>query len=206
MSLIGILNYGAGNLGSVRNALKRLAGSARFVAGPEELDPRTSPFDKLLFPGDGNFGATMQSLEKSGYGEALKQWLRADRPFLGICIGLQVLFESSEEAPGVAGLGILKGSVKKFSLPKTPLIGWNQTRITGQGAAGIFKTTPQNSFFYYIHSYYVSPADTSVVAARSDYGLDYCAAIERGNMAAVQFHPEKSGAVGLALLKLWLEK
>ncbi|MDR2053432.1 MAG: imidazole glycerol phosphate synthase subunit HisH [Treponema sp.] len=201
--LIGVLDYGAGNLGSVMNALDRLGVKARFATGPEELSCRENPpYTKLLFPGDGHFGTTMESLEKSGYAEALRFWINEDRPFLGICIGLQVLFGDSEEAPGVKGLGVIRGTVKRFPGRKVPQIGWNNT--AARPGARLFKGLPENPFFYYIHSYYVESEESGAVAATADYYLEYCSAVERGNLAAVQFHPEKSGEAGLRLLENWL--
>jgi imidazole glycerol phosphate synthase glutamine amidotransferase subunit len=199
--LVGVINYGAGNLGSVMNALGRLGVAARFIAGPEEL-AGTSPFEKIIFPGDGHFATAMEALEKSGYAEALHEWIALDRPFLGICIGLQLLFERSEEAPGAAGLGVIPGEVRHFPGRKVPQIGWNET--SARPGAKLFRGLPPQSFFYFIHSYYAAPAETGVIAAETDYGLRYCSALERGNLAAVQFHPEKSGKAGLRLLENWL--
>ncbi|MDR2922988.1 MAG: imidazole glycerol phosphate synthase subunit HisH [Treponema sp.] len=206
--MIGVIDYGAGNLGSVMNALKRLSIPARFAAGPDEIAAASSPFEKIIFPGDGHFSAAMASLTRSGYAQALCEWIRADRPFLGICIGLQLLFESSEEAPPVdgietRGLSVIPGTVRRFPGRKVPQIGWNQTEAR-QGSK-IFRGLNKNSFFYYIHSYYADPADDSVCAARTEYYVRYCCAVERGALAAVQFHPEKSGAAGLALLRNWAE-
>jgi imidazole glycerol phosphate synthase glutamine amidotransferase subunit len=206
-NLIGVVDYGAGNLGSVMNALKRLGFSARFVRGPGELSGE-SPYERVLFPGDGHFATAMASLEKNGYDEALREWIRADRPFLGICIGLQLLFDSSEEAPPVEGkpvrgLGLIPGTVRRFPGRKVPQIGWNQT--TARPSSKLFRGLPENSFFYYIHSYYTDPGDKTVVAAETEYYLRYCSVAERGALAAVQFHPEKSGAIGLELLKNWAE-
>lgn len=223
--MIGVIDYGAGNLGSVMNAFERLRIPARFVAGPEELSTASgaggavpggtyggSPFAAVVFPGDGHFGTAMASLAKSGYADAIRQWIRADKPFLGICIGLQLLFDSSEEAPGVRGLGVLGGTVRLFPGRKVPQIGWNRTsarereRERGPAAGartGLFAGLPSDSFFYYIHSYYVDPADKRDIAAEAEYYLSYCAAAERGALAATQFHPEKSGTVGLELLKNW---
>jgi imidazole glycerol phosphate synthase glutamine amidotransferase subunit len=202
-ALIGVLDYGAGNLGSVMNALERLGANARFVAAPGELASReNTPYAKLLFPGDGHFGTTMESLEKSGYAEALRFWINEDRPFLGICIGLQALFGASEEAPGVRGLGLIRGTVKRFPGRKVPQIGWNNT--SARTGSGLFRGLPEDSFFYYIHSYYVESEESGAVAATAGYYLEYCSAVERGNLAAVQFHPEKSGAAGLRLLENWL--
>jgi imidazole glycerol phosphate synthase glutamine amidotransferase subunit len=204
--MTGVIDYGAGNLGSVMNALRRLSIPARFAAGPEELSPGASPFDKIIFPGDGHFATAMDSLEKSGYAQAIKEWIQADRPFLGICIGLQLLFESSEEAPPVGGrevkgLSVIPGTVRRFPGRKVPQIGWNRTRARPD--APIFYGLQENCFFYYIHSYYADPADTSVCAAEAEYYVRYCSAVRRGALAAVQFHPEKSGAAGLALLRNW---
>jgi len=206
--LIGVIDYGAGNLGSVMNALKRLSVPARFAAGPEELSVSSSPFDKIIFPGDGHFATAMASINKSGYAQAIKEWLKADKPFLGICIGLQLLFENSEEAPPVdgreaRGLSVIPGTVRRFPGRKIPQIGWNQT--TAQPHSIMFKGIPADSFFYYIHSYYADPANDSVCAAEAEYYLRYCSAVEQGALAAVQFHPEKSGAAGIALLQNWVE-
>ncbi len=201
--MIGVIDYGAGNLGSVMNALKRLGVSARFAAGPEELLLSSSPFEKIIFPGDGHFATAMASINKSGYAQAIKDWIKADKPFLGICIGLQLLFETSEEAPNVQGLSVIPGTVRRFPGRKVPQIGWNQTAAGKESK--IFRGLNDNSFFYYIHSYYADPADNAVCAAQTDYYLRYCCAVECGALAAVQFHPEKSGSTGLALLKNWTE-
>jgi len=201
--VIGVIDYGAGNLGSVMNALKRLSVPARFAAGPEELSVSSSPFDKIIFPGDGHFATAMASINQSGYAQAIKEWIKVDKPFLGICIGLQLLFETSEEAPQVQGLSVISGTVRRFPGRKVPQIGWNQTSARPHSI--MFKGIPADSFFYYIHSYYADPANDSVCAAEAEYYLRYCCAVERGALAAVQFHPEKSGAAGLALLRNWAE-
>jgi len=203
--LIGVIDYGAGNLGSVMNALRRLGLSARFSQGPQEL-ASPSPFDKIIFPGDGHFATAMAALEGSGYAQAIREWIGADKPFLGICIGLQLLFDSSEEAPpengaAIRGLGIIPGEVKRFPGRKVPQIGWNSTRAVERSK--LFRGLPEDVFFYYIHSFYAAPRDASAVAAQAEYYLPYCAAVERGNLCAVQFHPEKSGAWGLKLLENW---
>jgi len=205
--MIGVIDYGAGNLGSIMNALKHLNIEARFATGPEEL-LSPSPFEKIIFPGDGHFASAMASIEKSGYADALKEWIKTDRPFLGICIGLQLLFDSSEEAPPVdgkpvSGLQVIRGKVKLFPGRKVPQIGWNSTLAAP--SSKLFRGLPENCFFYYIHSYYADPVDKSVSAAEAEYYLPYCSAVERGALAAVQFHPEKSGAWGLRLLQNWAE-
>ena len=201
--MIGVIDYGAGNLGSVMNALKRLSVPARFAEGPQELSISSSPFEKIIFPGDGHFATAMASINKSGYAQAIKEWIKADKPFLGICIGLQLLFETSQEAPDTQGLSVIPGTVRRFPGRKVPQIGWNQT--SARKESKIFRGLNDNSFFYYIHSYYADPVDNSVTAAQTEYYVRYCCAIERGALAAVQFHPEKSGAAGLALLQNWVE-
>jgi imidazole glycerol phosphate synthase glutamine amidotransferase subunit len=212
--MIGVVDYGAGNLGSVMNALRRLGLRTRLVAGPEELAvaPGASPFEKIIFPGDGHFAATMESLEKFGYVQALREWIAADRPFLGICIGLQVLFDSSEEAPlkegkPLPGLRVIPGRVRRFPGRKVPQIGWNRTDFAAFSKepqdSRLFQGLPEHTFFYYIHSYYVEPMDPGCTAAEAEYYVRYCAAVEQGALAAVQFHPEKSGALGLKLLENW---
>lgn len=204
--MIGVINYGAGNLGSVMNALARLGLPAQFVAGPEEL--RGRKYSAIIFPGDGHFATAMKALQQSGYDEAIREWIASDRPFLGICIGLQLLFETSEEAPPVQGqeirgLSVIPGTVRKFQGPKVPQIGWNETR--GKPQSRLFRDLPDRSFFYYIHSYYADPDQKDWVAAEADYYGTYCSAVERGALTAVQFHPEKSGSLGLELLRRWAE-
>jgi imidazole glycerol phosphate synthase glutamine amidotransferase subunit len=201
--MIGVIDYGAGNLGSIMNALIRLGVKTRFVQGPEDM----SSFEKIIFPGDGHFATAMASLEQSGYADAICEWIHADKPFLGICIGLQLLFDASEEAPPVdgkpvKGLSVIQGTVNRFPGRKVPQIGWNNTKASP--SSKLFKNLPENSFFYYIHSFYVSPADPSVTSAEADYYLTYCSAVERGALSAVQFHPEKSGVIGLKLLENWI--
>jgi imidazole glycerol phosphate synthase glutamine amidotransferase subunit len=204
---IGVLDYGAGNLGSVMNALSHIGAEASFVEGPRDMKRASSRYDKIIFPGDGHFATTMASLEKSGYDDALKEWIGAEKPFLGICIGLQVLFEKSEEAPPIngkvtSGLGVIKGTVRKFECRKVPQIGWNSTSVWP--SAKMFKGIDGNPFFYYIHSFYADPVDVAVVTAFTEYDVFYCSAIERGALAAVQFHPEKSGKVGMKFLENWV--
>jgi imidazole glycerol phosphate synthase glutamine amidotransferase subunit len=155
----------------------------------------------------------MGRLNGSGYAEAVKGWIVADKPFLGICIGLQLLFDTSEEASlvngassdaldgVVRGLSVIPGSVKRFPGRKVPQIGWNQT--TARPRSRLFHGLPPDTFFYYIHSFYAAPEDDACTAATASYYLPYCSAVERGALSAVQFHPEKSGPAGLLLLENW---
>ncbi|MDR2808146.1 MAG: imidazole glycerol phosphate synthase subunit HisH [Spirochaetaceae bacterium] len=198
--MIGVIDYGAGNIGSLMNALRRLETQALLLKDPAQMQH----CEKIIFPGDGHFASAADALSQSGYDQSIREWIQKDKPFLGICIGLQLLFDSSEEAPGAAGLGIIHGTVRRFPGRKVPQIGWNQTYAST--SSKLLEGLPPNSFFYYIHSYYVLPTEESVIAAYAEYGLQYCSAIEQGALAAVQFHPEKSGTVGLALLKNWLNR
>ena len=197
--MIGIIDYGAGNIGSLMNALHRLEANAVLIQEPAQMQG----CNKIVFPGDGHFAWAANALVQSGYDQSIREWVQNDRPFLGICIVLQLLFDSSEEAPGVSGLGLVKGTVRRFPGRKIPQIGWNQSRAFN--TSKLFQGLKADSFFYYIHSYYVVPTEDSIIAAYADYGVQYCCAIEKGSLSAVQFHPEKSGDAGLKLLKNWLD-
>jgi imidazole glycerol phosphate synthase glutamine amidotransferase subunit len=191
------------------NALGRLGLDARFIQGPEELASPGKLYHKIIFPGDGHFATAMASLEKSGYDQALRDWINAGAPFLGICIGLQLLFDFSEEAPPaegkeIRGLGVIPGGVKKFPGRKVPQIGWNSTRA--RPGSALFRGLPEDSFFYYIHSYYAAPEEDAFTAGEAEYYLWYCSAVEKGALAAVQFHPEKSGPLGLRVLENWVNQ
>lgn len=193
--MITLLDYGAGNVRSVVNAIEKTGESVR-VAETEQ-DIRRA--EKLVFPGVGNFGRMMEVLRRKGYVDALLAYLYGGKPFLGICLGLQVLLESSEEAPGVRGLGFIKGRVRRFNTGlRVPHIGWNG--ITVQKASGLFTAMTGKEKFYFVHSYYAAPDDPADILATTDYGIRFASGIQRGNIAATQFHPEKSGPDGLALL------
>lgn len=191
-----IVDYEAGNLRSVANMLT-------FLEVPFEI---TSDKDKIIkaeriiFPGQGHFGQAMNNLEKKGLVGAIRQACDKGIPFLGICIGLQILFEKSEEAQGVSGLGILDGEVKRFTVGKTPQIGWNKVIPTKNNSF------IKEDYFYYVNSYYVQPKNTDIISAYTDYNGKFCAAVEKKNIAAVQFHPEKSSDAGLNFFKNWLNK
>ena len=195
--MITVLDYGAGNVRSVINAIERAGESVRIVTRPEHI----SAAEKLVFPGVGNFGSMMHILNTKQYVAPLLEYLRSDRPFLGICLGLQALFESSEEAPGVPGLGFIAGGVRRFQAGdlSVPHIGWNGIRA--RKASALFSGLDGDEKFYFVHSYHVDPRDHGTVLTTTDYGTPFTSGIQQGNIAAVQFHPEKSGAAGLRILE-----
>lgn len=195
--MIGIVDYDIGNLRSVQKAFQHVGGEAIFVRTPEEI----AKVDALALIGVGNFGDCVRSLARSGMWDEVSAWAKSEKPFFGICVGYQMLFESSEEAPGENGLGIFAGQVKKFSDKhglKIPQIGWNTVKVRQPGApllAGI----SDGDYVYFVHSYYVAPEDESLVALETTYGDRFAAAIARGNLLATQFHPEKSQRAGLQI-------
>ncbi|NEX17900.1 MAG: imidazole glycerol phosphate synthase HisHF [Halochromatium sp.] len=199
--MISLLDYGAGNVRSVRNAIAQLGFELTDIHRPADI----LAAEYLIFPGVGAFGAAMQRLNALGYTEPLKAYLAADRPFLGICIGLQSLFEGSDESPGVPGLGLIPGQVRRFpeSSLAVPHMGWNGLRLQRDSAllAGL-----DQQRFYFVHSYHAeaSPENADWVLAETDYGGAFVSAVQRGRVAAVQFHPEKSGESGLELLRRFL--
>jgi glutamine amidotransferase/cyclase len=198
--MITLLDYGAGNVRSVINALEKLGETVSIVSGKEDI----LRAEKLVFPGVGNFGSMMESLNRKGFNEPLTDYIRQGRPFLGICLGLQVLFERSEEAPGVAGLGIVPGEVKRLRIGcSVPHIGWNGIRVRQRSS--LFRGVGGEEKFYFVHSYAVHPREESVVLTTTNYGGKFVSAIRLGRMVATQFHPEKSGEAGLTILKNFLD-
>lgn len=192
---IGVIDYGMGNLGSVSKALAFLGFSAEVVTDPD----RIASFDRLVLPGVGAMTYAMQNLRRTGMDQAIRSFLTTGRPFLGICLGMQLLFERSEEGDA-EGMGILPGTVRRFTPRpglKIPHMGWNQI------AQSSHPLIQDGSSFYFVHSYYVSPADKSLTVASSDHGGLFSAAVQSGPILATQFHPEKSGDTGLALLTAW---
>jgi glutamine amidotransferase len=197
--MIGIVDYDIGNLRSVQKAFQHVGGEAVFVRTPEEI----SCVDALVLPGVGAFGDCVRCLAKSGMWDATADWAKSERPFFGICVGYQMLFDSSEEAPGEKGLGIFTGQVRKFSDKhglKIPQIGWNTVAVK-QPDAPLLAGISDGDYVYYVHSYYAAPADASVVALETTYGDTFASAVARGNLLATQFHPEKSQRAGLQMLK-----
>lgn len=196
--MIAIIDYGAGNLQSVKKALDFIGAENIITDDPEKIKSA----DKVLLPGVGSFGDAMYSMEKSGLVETVKECALSGKPFLGICLGLQLLFEESEESPGVKGLGIFKGKIKKFSSDmglKIPHIGWNSLEIKQNDT--LFKDIPENSYVYFVHSYYLHAEDENDIATVTNYGIDFHSAVGKNNVFATQFHPEKSGDVGLQILR-----
>lgn len=195
---IGLIDYGAGNLQSVRNALRANGRESTLVARPEEL----ADVEAVIFPGVGAFGDSMRHLDEQGLSDPLRAWIKADRPFFGICIGYQVLFERSEESPGVRGLGVFPGTVIRLRAPglKVPHMGWNEARFT-QPDDPLWAGLGPAPHVYFVHSYHPQPADPALIAATTDYGAPFASAIRWATGAAVQFHPEKSQHVGLRLLE-----
>ena len=191
--MIGVIDYGAGNLKSIVNGLSKAGAQTRVVSSPEEL----ASSDAIVLPGVGHFGDAMTRL--APLSECILKETSSGKPFLGLCLGVQVLFESSEEAPSVAGLGILKGSCKRFSpsVGKVPHMGWND--VTIRKKVPLLEDLPER-FFYFVHSYYAEPAD-DVVAASCDYGISFPAVVAQKNTYACQFHPERSGKAGLRILE-----
>jgi glutamine amidotransferase len=191
--VIAILDVCSGNLRSVERALEHVGAGVRVTKDPDVVRKA----DKIVVPGQGAFGVFMRGLEEHGLGEALREAIASGKPYLGICLGLQVLFEHSEEGD-CAGLGVLRGNVTRL-VPgdpklKIPHMGWN--RVSGR-ARGI----DDGAYVYFVHSYRVEPADRSIVALEAQHGVTFCAAIAKDNLFACQFHPEKSQAVGLRLLR-----
>ncbi len=196
--MIAIIDYGAGNLQSVRKAFDYLGVQTQVTSDPQVL----LDAEAAILPGVGAFGDSMQALESVGMVQPIRDFVTSNRPFLGICLGMQLLFEGSEESPGVPGLGILKGTIARIPAEKglkIPHIGWNSLALRQQG--GLFQGPEEEPYVYFVHSYYLHASDPSIVSAQTEYGVVIDAAVCRGSLHAVQFHPEKSGKTGLAMLK-----
>ncbi len=194
--MIAIVDYGMGNLRSVQKGFESVGYKAVVTDRAKDL----ADADAVVLPGVGGFGPAIQKLEKTGLANAIRNEITEDKPYLGICLGLQLLFEESEERGIHKGLGILPGRVVRFRQGITvPHMGWNQIQI--QKSIPILEGIPDNAYFYFVHSYYVVPADPEVIATTTDYDLEFTSMVARGNLFASQFHPEKSQSLGLRILR-----
>lgn len=200
--MIAIIDYDAGNIKSVEKALRFLGQDAVVTRDHE----RILSADKVILPGVGAFGDAMEKLETFGLDKVIHEVVRRGTPFLGICLGLQLLFESSEESPGVKGLGVLKGEIVRIPEGgglKIPHMGWNSLKFPRSGR--LFAGLPEEPYVYFVHSYYLRAEDEDVVTAVTEYGTEIHASVESGNVFACQFHPEKSSDTGIQILKNFVE-
>ena len=195
--MIAIIDYDAGNIKSVEKALLLLGEEVKITDGAQEI----LSADKVVLPGVGAFGDAMGNLERRGLVPVIRDTVEKGTPFLGICLGLQLLFERSDEAPGVAGLGILPGEILRIPSKeglKIPHMGWNSLRLEHGGR--LFDQVSEQSYVYFVHSYYLKAGEEEIVKASTEYGVHIHASVEKGNVFACQFHPEKSSEVGLRIL------
>jgi glutamine amidotransferase len=199
--MLSIIDYSMGNLRSVQKAFELLGVPARIIQTPAEIRQA----DKLILPGVGAFADAIAVLQASGQADAIKDFVQTGRPFLGICLGLQLLMQTGYEDGQHAGLGLVPGDCVRFTVDQPPLnlkvphMGWNS--VQARQDVPLFKGMPRGTHFYFVHSYYVRPTDQRHIAARADYGGEFTAAISKDNIMAVQFHPEKSQAAGRMILK-----
>ena len=206
--MIAIIDYGMGNLRSALRGIEKVGGDARIIQSPREMIGARG----IVLPGDGAFGQAMINLREAGWIDPIKRACADGIPFLGICVGMQLLFETSEEMGQHAGLGIFAGAVKRFPRGlKVPQMGWNQLHIVGansstplrsaQSASPLLRDVPNDGYAYFVHSYYCAPRDPGITLATTDYGIDFASIVGRGNVWGAQFHPEKSQVVGLKILE-----
>lgn len=201
--MVSIIDYGAGNLMSVKKALDFIGAESEITADKDKIKNASH----VILPGVGSFGDAMASMAERGLVDTVRETALSGRPFLGICLGLQLLFAESDESPAVRGLGVLDGKISlipKNDGLKVPHMGWNSVEIKQN--SGIFKGIPNGSYFYFVHSFYLNGAKENEVAGTTQYGTEIQCAVEKGNLCATQFHPEKSGEIGLTLLKNFLKK
>jgi len=198
--MVIILDCGIGNLRSLKNAIDFLGFFSKITDSKEDIQKA----DKIIFPGVGNFGKAILELKKRGIFSILKERIKNGIPFLGICLGMQLLFEESDETKGIKGLGVLEGKVLKFNLKNLaiPHMGWNSIKIKNRDK--FLYRIKDNSYFYFAHSYYCNPKDKSIILSTTTYGIEFASSIRKENIWAVQFHPEKSQDLGLRLLKNFL--
>ena len=203
--MIAIVDYGVGNLYSVEKAFARFSSDVVLTHEAEIIDKA----DKVVLPGVGAFGDCMKNFKASGLVDAVLRAVKSGKPVMGICVGRQIMFEGSDESPGVAGLGIFKGRVRKINAPelKIPHMGWNSLTVNENASVNIdlFKNIRENPYVYFVHSYYAVPEDKSVITAKTIYGEEITAAVGKDNVIATQFHPEKSGDIGLSIIKNFVE-
>lgn len=200
--MIAIIDYDAGNIKSVEKAILSLGEEVRITRAADEI----LSADGVILPGVGAFGDAMEKLYAYGLVEVIRECVRREIPFLGICLGLQLMFESSEESPGVEGLNLLNGKILRIpegSGLKIPHIGWNDLSFPKESS--LFAGIPDNSYVYFVHSYYLQADEEGIVAATTEYGTHIHAAVEKGKIFACQFHPEKSSGIGLQILKNFVE-
>lgn len=196
--MIAIIDYGAGNIQSVSKALAHIGCEAFITRNKDKI----LKADGAVLPGVGSFGDTMDTMTEYGIKDTVIEYAKSGKPFLGICLGLQLLFPKSEESPDAKGLGIFDGRITKIPSGeglKIPHIGWNSLDI--KKSDGLFKGIGKNPYVYFVHSYFLNASDKSIVSAQTEYGVTIDAAVERGNVYATQFHPEKSGETGLKILR-----
>lgn len=200
--MIAVIDYDAGNIKSVEKALLFLGQEVKITRDKDEI----LHADKVILPGVGSFGDAMSKIHQYGLEEVIHEVVEKETPFLGICLGLQLLFEKSDETPGVKGLGILKGEIRRIpesSGLKVPHVGWNSLKFHNHGR--LFQNLPEDSYVYFVHSYYLKAEDEKCVTATTEYGTCIHASVEKGNVFACQFHPEKSSDVGMQILKNFVE-
>lgn len=197
--MIAIVDYGMGNLRSVQKAFDKIGAMARIVPFPRDIMNARG----IVLPGVGAFGQAMDNLRAIGWIDPLHDQVAHGVPFIGICLGMQLLFESSEEMGQHEGLGILPGEVKRFNSGlKVPQMGWNQIHlIGGKHASPLLRDIANGSYAFFVHSYYCAPRDTSITVATTDYGIEFASVVQQGNVFGAQFHPEKSQSVGLKMLE-----
>ncbi len=190
---LDLVTSAGGNLGSISRTLTRMGVPFRLV-GNDDAPDGSRP---IILPGVGAFGAVMNSLQENNFDQKIVKLVKGGTPFLGVCVGMQVLFDESEEAPGVRGLGLISGKVLKFKEGKVPQIGWNQIKPSNDQSW-------ESGYVYFVNSYYAKPDVESVTLYKCDYHESFCAAVKTGNITAFQFHPEKSGEMGERLLRRWV--
>ena len=200
--MIAIIDYGMGNIHSVNKALQISGAKTIITNKPKDI----AQASKAVLPGVGAFDDAIAELKKQGLIETINEFVKNKKPFLGICLGMQLLFEASQEAKEAAGLGLLKGKVVRFKTEgslKVPHMGWNQLKLKTK--CPLFKDIPDGAFVYFCHSYYPDPEDEGVVASKTDYGRDFVSSVWQDNLYGVQFHPEKSQSIGLKMMKNFVE-